>query len=47
MDVRWVLRFENEEFIDECVNPELAYVSGFDSMKDEVWETDTGFSGRN
>jgi len=43
MDVRWVLRFENEEFIDECVNPELAYVSGFDSKKDEVWETD--FSG--
>ena len=25
------------------MNPELAYVSGFDSKKDEVWETD--FSG--
>ena len=43
MDVRWKLAYSDENFIDECVNPHLAYVSGFDAGKNEVWETD--FSG--
>ena len=43
MDVRWKLAYADENFIDECVNPHLAYVSGFDAERNEVWETD--FSG--
>ena len=42
-EVRWKLAYANENFIDECVNPHLAYVSGFDAEVNEVWETD--FSG--